>query len=953
MTMIIKMRPFLFLTYLVLNVLINNFFTPECFAYTDKQDEWSYTMADFNGDGSQDVLVASGTGKGNQVWFNNGIGEFYPSDQVIGYSNASDLVVADLDNDNDADIFIANIDSPNLVWLNDGAGNFIANGNQFGNHRSVCASLSDLDSDGDKDAVVAYADGKVEIFSNNGSGFFGSIQTIDGEKGITSIEFKDINNDKMDDIVCFRNGQATAAFINYGNSRFAPYNAKIEIASSILGANNDLTGDGKPDGIFINNEGTPSPANYYGNHPLLGATGGPDSYGYVWVDTPYAWESAGSTNWVPQNEDEVSAAIPLGFTFNFYGTDYTSVYIATDGYIQFSEPFASTNVIWPWETRTTAEPNSAAYGFGTDLDPVSKGSIWYHTLGSAPNRYFVVTYFDIFTAGDNNLNKFQIVIYETTNQIKFNYAFVTPDYGYASIGIESPGGTDRLLRCGLFCFPPDGSSLLFYVAPEIELYRGLLLDMPTNSSYNFGRIAIGGNSSITFAIINTGRSVLNLNGISITGVNSNQYTISSFPSSIPTTISPLGGFANVTVRFQPTVEGVMIARLEIDNDDPNENPYIIHLYGGGDDNAPTVSITNPADGSTVTGTANITATATDDIGINRVEFYRDNTLIGNDSSYPYEITYNFASIPPGTYLIKVIAFDSLGQTAVDAIKVANSDNRPTVNITNPANGAKVFGVVTIKADATDFLGIKNVKFYINDALKCTDTTAPYECQWDTNLLQFGSYTIRAIAEDTSAQTTSDQIIVTTTDSPPSVKITEPTSSSNIFGVTVIKADAWDNIKVAKVDFYVNGSLICSDTDVSYECSWDALMVPVGIYTIKAVATDNLKQTGTDQITVQRRVQVNLSAMRKTEKAWIIKKDYAEILVTLPDYGVADVSRMHILRSIENGSFEIVKDILAGDLQNNTFQFIDKYLDSNKSYTYKVIVIDSNWQPIGESNLTTI
>jgi hypothetical protein len=948
--MIIKTSNFVVFVYLFFSAFTFWFWTNECLADAYGPDEWSYIAADFNGDGSPDVLVVSGMGKGNRIWFNNGIGEFYPSEQILDYSVVGALAVDDIDNDGDVDIFVANIDSPNKIWLNDGRGYFILGGQAFDIHRSICVSLGDIDSDGNKDAAVAYADGTLEIFSNNGAGFFYPIQTLKSEKGITSIEFKDVNGDKATDIVCFRNSNAISAFVNSGNSRFNAYDGNIEITASLSEAAQDLTGDGKPDGVFINNEGVPSPANYYGGHPMLGATGGPDSYGYVWEDTSYAWivQAFGST-WTALTEDSVSGAIPLGFTFNFYGTDYTSIYIASDGYVQFSDPYASDWQFWPNYASSSADPNSAAYGFGTDLDPTAGGTIYYQTHGTAPNRYFVVSYNNVPTWGDNNLDVFQIILYETTNRIKYNYYYVTPDYSYASIGIENPGGTARLLRCHLWCSPADYSSLIFYLAPEIELYRGGT-DMPVGSSYNFGRVAIGSTSSVTFTIYNSGRVNLNLSSTFLTGTNALQFSIIAWPSS---PVGPLGGTQNVTVRFNPTAEGVMVAALQINNDDPSENPYIINLYGGGDDNAPTVDITSPIDGSIVTGTVNIDANATDDRGINRVEFYRDNTLIGSDMTAPYSIPHNFATDPPGVYLIKVIAFDTLNQTAMDAIKVVVGGDAPVVDITNPVNGANVTGIVTIEATATDITGIDRVEFTVNGALQCTDNTAPYQCVWDTRLLPLGSYIIRAVAYDTTAQSAVDMVTVRTADSPPDVKITEPASSANIFGSTIIKADAWDNSRVVSVDFYVNGSLLCSDTEAPYECEWDALNVSVGIYTIKAVATDNLGQTGKDQIMVQRRVQVNLSVMRRTEKAWIVKKDYAEILVTLPDYGAAAIGRLRLLRNSGSGNFETIKDIFISELQNNSYQFMDRYLESGKTYQYKIIVEDSNMIPIGESDLITI
>jgi hypothetical protein len=63
---------------------------------------------------------------------------------------------------------------------------------------------------------------------------------------------------------------------------------------------------------------------------------------------------------------------------------------------------------------------------------------------------------------------------------------------------------------------------------------------------------------------------------------------------------------------------------------------------------------------------------------------------------------------------------------------AGSDNMaPTVSITNPANGAIVArkSTVSITASASDNIGVIRLEFYINGALQCTDSQAPYGCTW--------------------------------------------------------------------------------------------------------------------------------------------------------------------------------------------------------------------------------
>jgi hypothetical protein len=62
---------------------------------------------------------------------------------------------------------------------------------------------------------------------------------------------------------------------------------------------------------------------------------------------------------------------------------------------------------------------------------------------------------------------------------------------------------------------------------------------------------------------------------------------------------------------------------------------LLNILLGTDKTPPTCQITSPADSGLVNGLVSIAATATDSIGVERVEFYADGTLVGTDSSSPY------------------------------------------------------------------------------------------------------------------------------------------------------------------------------------------------------------------------------------------------------------------------------------------------------------------------------
>ncbi|MBU4446174.1 hypothetical protein KJ656_14030, partial [bacterium] len=83
-----------------------------------------------------------------------------------------------------------------------------------------------------------------------------------------------------------------------------------------------------------------------------------------------------------------------------------------------------------------------------------------------------------------------------------------------------------------------------------------------------------------------------------------------------------------------------------------------------DTTPPTVSITSPADGSTVSGSVTISATASDNIGVSKVELYVDETLKATDGTSPYSFSLNTTELSDGSHTIMAKAFDAAGNIGV-------------------------------------------------------------------------------------------------------------------------------------------------------------------------------------------------------------------------------------------------------------------------------------------------
>jgi Bacterial Ig domain len=184
-----------------------------------------------------------------------------------------------------------------------------------------------------------------------------------------------------------------------------------------------------------------------------------------------------------------------------------------------------------------------------------------------------------------------------------------------------------------------------------------------------------------------------------------------------------------------------------------------------DTTPPTVSLTSPANGSsTSSSSVSVSANASDNVGVSKVEFYVDGTLLATDTASPYTATWDSTKSTLGTHVLTAKAYDQAGNSTVSAqVSVKATDTTaPTVTITSPANGAQVSRstVVAVAATASDNRAVSKVEFSVNGTLRCTDTAAPYTCNWSVPSSRGVRYTLAAKAYDASNNATSKSITVT-------------------------------------------------------------------------------------------------------------------------------------------------------------------------------------------------
>ncbi len=172
---------------------------------------------------------------------------------------------------------------------------------------------------------------------------------------------------------------------------------------------------------------------------------GPDTRGYTGSTISYSFtDISGTGTALNLSDDQLSAAVPIGFSFNFYGTVYTNAYVSSNGFITF-DPASDPGCCEGQNLPDPMGPNSLIAGYWTDLNPAAGGTIRYLTTGSAGSRRFIVQYLNVPMAGGGTTASFQILLHEGSNNIELQFlsALTNGSQGYVT-GIENSDGTAAL-----------------------------------------------------------------------------------------------------------------------------------------------------------------------------------------------------------------------------------------------------------------------------------------------------------------------------------------------------------------------------------------------------------------------------------------------------------------------------------------------------------------------------
>ncbi len=230
--------------------------------------------------------------------------------------------------------------------------------------------------------------------------------------------------------------------------------------------------------------------------PTVANNGGPDAGGYYWIDNvtepngpTYSWVDISSTGTqvsVTSTDDGSCVLTNIGFSFPFYGTNYTQFTIGTNGWISFSGTYAGLGSGYYSNTALPAstQPHPALFVFWDD---------WYSTnmRYQVVNSQLVIEWVasTSFSGGSGTFTVEAIL--DPSGTIKYQYNTLGTSVSSATIGIQNAAGTTatqvNFNGSPAGTTPANGRAIFFYQLGQAgtPAPANNATNQPTNATLNW------------------------------------------------------------------------------------------------------------------------------------------------------------------------------------------------------------------------------------------------------------------------------------------------------------------------------------------------------------------------------------------------------------------------------------------------------------------------------------
>ena len=181
-----------------------------------------------------------------------------------------------------------------------------------------------------------------------------------------------------------------------------------------------------------------------------------------------------------------------------------------------------------------------------------------------------------------------------------------------------------------------------------------------------------------------------------------------------------------------------------------------------DTSAPSVGIGAPIAGAKVSGLVAVDVSASDNVGVSRVELFVNGTKFASDTTAPYSFSWDSAAVADGNVSLTAYAYDAAGNFASRAVTVAVSNAvppsepektvadtvAPTASLINPTAGSTLSASkVAVSGAGVDNVGVVALRLYVDGKLETTVSGSKLSYSLNTRKLSTGTHTIALEAVD--------------------------------------------------------------------------------------------------------------------------------------------------------------------------------------------------------------
>jgi hypothetical protein len=269
-----------------------------------------------------------------------------------------------------------------------------------------------------------------------------------------------------------------------------------------------------------------------------------------------------------------------------------------------------------------------------------------------------------------------------------------------------------------------------------------------------------------------------------------------------------------------------------------------------DTTAPTGAFTSPSAGATVSGTITVAGTASDNVGVAKVEVRVDDGAYRLASgTTKWSLSIDTTGYATGSHNLKLRVTDTSGNQSwtddavVFGTTAAASTVASSVAFASPAAGATVGGTAVVKGTAAAGAGVSRVEVRVDDGpYRLATGTTSWSISIDTTAYADGAHDLKARMTDGSgAQVWADLPIVVANAAAAtslSVAFASPAPGSTDSGTIAVKGTAAAPAGVGKVEVRVDdGPYQLASGTTSWSLSLDTTAIANGSHTLKARVTD--------------------------------------------------------------------------------------------------------------------